>query len=77
VRTRVSDATMRYLFPAGKGGSCPAEAELLRPFVLNRPSDFAFLEPSDLLDLGRSGCAGGPEWDDFAQHYASCGRCHG
>ena len=58
------------------GIPCFHGIRLLRSFAEARPTDFAFLEPGDLLDLTTSGFAGIPEWDSFAEHYATCERCH-
>jgi hypothetical protein len=76
MRRRVSDAALEHLFPVDEGLPCPEGTALLRAFAENRPSDFAYLEPSDLVDLSNSAFAGIVEWDDFSEHYVSCGLCN-
>ena len=49
---------------------------LLQAFAENRPSDFAYLKPGDLVDRSNSAFAGIVEWDDFSEHYGSCGLCN-
>jgi hypothetical protein len=75
MRRRVSDAALEHLFPVDEGLPCPEGTALLRTFAENRPSDFAYLKPSDLADLS-SAFAGIVEWDDFSEHYGSCGLCN-
>jgi hypothetical protein len=67
---------LEHLFPGDKGLPCPEGTALLRAFAENRPSDFAYLKPSDLVDLSNSAFAGIVEWDDFSEHYGSCGLCN-
>jgi hypothetical protein len=76
MRRRVSDAALEHLFPVDKGLPCPEGTALLRAFAENRPSDFVFLKPSDLVDLSNSAFAEIAEWDAFAEHYGTCGLCH-
>jgi hypothetical protein len=75
MRRRVSDAALEHLFPVDEGLPCPEGTALLRTFAENRPSDFPCLKPSDLADLS-SAFAGIVEWDDFSEHYGSCGLCN-
>ena len=74
---RLSDASMGYLFPKGKGAPCTHGIELLFAFMLERPTDFTFLEASDFAHLDSSGFIGIPEWDEFVRHYTTCRLCHG
>jgi hypothetical protein len=74
---RLSDASIGYLFPKGKGAPCAHGLELLFAFMIERPTDFTFLEPGDFLRMDSSGFIGISEWDDFARHYTTCGLCHG
>jgi hypothetical protein len=77
VRARLSDASISYLFPKSKGVPCPHGLELLFAFMIERPTDFTFLEPNDFTHLHSSGFIGIPEWDDFARHYGTCKHCYG
>jgi hypothetical protein len=70
------DRALGRLCTADTGIPCSRVTGLLRSFAEARPTDFAFLDPGDLLDLKTSGFAGIPEWDSFAEHYATCERCH-
>jgi hypothetical protein len=76
MRRRVSDAALEHLFPVDEGLPCPEGTALLRAFSENRPLDFADLNPSDLVDRSNSAFAGIVEWDDFSEHYGSCGLCN-
>lgn len=40
------------------------------------PNDVRFLKPQDLVDLRNSAFDGMPEWDAFAEHYATCELCN-
>jgi hypothetical protein len=75
MRRRVSDTALEHLFPVAEGLPCSEGTALLRAFAENRPSDFAYLRPSDLVDLSNSAFAGIVEWDAFSEHYGSCGLC--
>jgi hypothetical protein len=55
---------------------CKEGMLLLHKFAKKRPADFAFLLPQDLVDRSTSAFRGIPEWDDFAAHCGSCGRCN-
>jgi hypothetical protein len=77
MRGRLSDASIGYLFPKGKGAPCAHGLELLFAFMIERPTDFTFLEPSDFTRMESSGFIGISEWDDVARHYTTCGLCHG
>lgn len=72
----VSDEKLADLFPSDEGLPCPEGKELLHAFVEHRPSDFAFLKATDLVDLSSSAFDGIPEWDSFSAHYGSCELCH-
>jgi hypothetical protein len=72
----VSDAALDRLFSEDEGLPCPEGALLLRVFAEQRPADFAFLQPHDLIDLRNSAFTGIPEWHAFSDHYASCERCN-
>jgi hypothetical protein len=72
---RLSDASMGYLFPKGKGAPCAHGIELLFAFMMERPTDLSFLERGDFVDLESSGFAGIPEWDEFVRHYTTCVHC--
>jgi hypothetical protein len=74
---RLSDGSIGYLFPKGKGAPCAHGIKLLFSFMLERPTDFTFLEPSDFAHLDSSGFIGIPEWDEFVRHYTTCRLCHG
>lgn len=76
MRDSISDATLENLFGVDKGPPCSQGTTLLRAFAESRPADFAFLKPDDLVDLRNSAFAGIPEWDAFAEHYATCGMCN-
>ncbi len=54
----------------------PFGTVLLRRFAETSPTDFAFLEPEDMVDLRNSGFTSAPEWGTFAEHYASCESCN-
>lgn len=73
--TAITDAEFKHLFR--RAGPCEQGAELLRAFAVARPADFSFLQATDLNDRSNSAFAGIPEWDAFAQHYASCEWCNG
>ena len=77
MRGRLSDASIGYLFPKGKGAPCAHGIELLFAFMIERPTDFTFLEPSDFANVESSGFVGIPEWEEFVRHYTTCGLCHG
>lgn len=77
MRGRLSDASIDYLFPKGKGAPCAHGLELLFAFMIERPTDFTSLKSIDFIRLDSSGFPGISEWDDFARHYATCGHCHG
>ncbi len=74
---RSTEAGVEHLFAVDEGLPCPEAAALLLAFAKSRPSDFAFLRPSDLIDLTNCGFIGIPEWDAFSEHYGSCGCCNG
>ena len=76
MRRRIADAALEHLFAEKRGLPCSEGAMLLRVFAGQRPSDFAFLQPRDLMDIRSSAFAGIPEWDAFSAHYATCERCH-
>jgi hypothetical protein len=73
----VTDPVLEYLFAAGNGHPCPSGTALLRAFAERHPSDFSFLQSTDLTDLRNSAFTGIPEWDAFADHYSTCGLCDG
>jgi hypothetical protein len=77
MRARLSDASISYLFPKSKGVPCAHGLELLFAFMIERPTDFTFLESIDFSDLHSSGFIGIAEWDDFARHYGTCKLCQG
>jgi hypothetical protein len=64
------------LFGIDDGLPCLQGTGLLRTFAEARPDDFHFLKPADLLDLKNSAFEGIPEWDAFAEHYATCELCN-
>jgi hypothetical protein len=70
------DRAIESLFEVDDGRPCPRGNELLRNFALNRPQDFEFLRPSDLVDLSTCSFAGISEWDAFAQHFGTCELCN-
>ena len=76
MRRGLSDAALEHLFPVDEGLPCAKGTALLRAFAENRPSDFAYLKPSDLVDRSNSAFAGIVEWDDFSKHYGLCGLCN-
>jgi hypothetical protein len=76
MRRHVADAVLEHLFPVDEGLPRLEETALLRAFAENGPFDFAYLKPSDLVDLSNSAFAGIVEWDDFSEHYGSCGLCN-
>jgi hypothetical protein len=67
---------LETLFPVDDGSPCPEGTALLRAFAQARASDFAFLKPSDLVDLHNSAFTGISEWDAFSEHYGSCDLCN-
>ena len=67
---------LEALFPVDEGLPCPVGTALLRAFAEARPADFAFLKPSDLVDLRNSAFAGISEWEVFSEHYSSCELCN-
>jgi len=71
-----SDETLANLFPSDEGLPCREGTALLLSFAKHRPSDFAFLKPSDLVDLSTSALDGIAEWDAFSGHYGTCELCH-
>jgi len=75
-RIPVSDETLANLFSSNEGLPCREGTALLRAFAEHRPSDFAFLTPSDLVDLSTSAFDGIVEWDSFSAHYGTCELCH-
>jgi hypothetical protein len=64
------------LFDVGEEIPCPEGTDRLVAFAAARPSDFAFLNPKDLVDLRNSAFAGIEEWEAFSQHYNSCELCN-
>ena len=70
------DRTLKTLFSGNSGYPYQQGKELLRSFAESRPSDFGLLQTTDVGSGTNSAFAGIPEWDAFAEHYASCGRCH-
>jgi len=48
---RRTEAAIKPLFAVDEGLPCPEGTALLLAFAKNRPSDFAFLQPSDLIDF--------------------------
>jgi hypothetical protein len=76
MRRRVSDAALEHLFTVDEALPGPEGTALLRAFAENRPFDFAYSKPSDLVDLSNSAFAGIGEWGDFSEHYGSCGLCN-
>lgn len=64
------------LFPRETEFPCQEGKHLLRSFAESRPADFSFLQADDLRSGTNSAFTGIPEWDAFAEHYASCRRCH-
>lgn len=76
MRRRSAQAAIEHLFAVEEGLPCPEGTALLLAFARNRPTDFAFLQPSDLTDFTNSAFTGIPEWDAFSEHYGSCGRCN-
>jgi hypothetical protein len=73
--TPTRDAKVRRLFRGRSGVPFEEFAGLLRPSVAVRPSDFQFLDASDIRDRASSVFARIPEWDAFAEHLATCKRC--
>jgi len=69
------DEALNTLF-SPKAGPCREGKELLRSFAESRPEDFDFLQASDVGSGTNSAFAGIPEWDAFAEHFASCRSCH-
>ena len=76
MRRRSTEAAIAHLFAVDEGLPCPEGTALLLASAENRPTDFAFLQPSDLVDFTNSAFAGIPKWDAFSEHYGSCGRCN-
>lgn len=76
MQDHVSDAALERLFEIDEGLPCPEGTALLCSFADNRPADFVFLKRGDLIDLNNSAFAGIPEWDAFAEHYATCELCN-
>jgi hypothetical protein len=76
MRERISDTALDHLFAENKGLPCPKGTALLRAFAEQRPADFAFLQPHDLMDLQNSAFTGIPAWDAFSDHFATCERCN-
>ncbi len=74
---RAAEAGIWHLFAVHEGLPYPEGTALLLVFAKGRPSDFAFLRPTDLIDFTNSAFNGIPEWDAFSEHYCSCGRCNG
>ncbi len=70
----VTDPVLQRLFRSRT--PCLHGKELLQVFAMARPSDFSFLQAADLSHPGNQAFAGIPEWDAFAEHYASCKRCN-
>ncbi len=70
------DARLEALFPVEDGLPCPEGMALLKAFAEARSTDFAYLKPSDLIDLRNSAFAGITEWDAFAEHYNTCELCN-
>lgn len=75
MQEQVPDAALERLFEVDEGLPCPDGAALVRAFAEKRPSDFAFLKRGDLIDRNNSAFAGIPEWDVFADYYATCSLC--
>jgi hypothetical protein len=76
MQRRSTEAAIEHLFDVNEGLPCPQGTALLLAFAKDRPFDFAFLQPSDLVDFTNSAFAGIPEWDTFSEHYGSCGLCN-
>lgn len=72
----VQDDALEHLFPADERLPCPEGMALLRAFAEILPSDSAFLQPGDLVDVSNSAFIGIPEWAAFAERYGSCGLCN-
>lgn len=72
----VQDDALKHVFPVEERLLCSEGTALLRAFAEIRPSDLAFLQPGDLIDLSNSAFTGIPEWDAFAEHYGSCRLCN-
>ena len=70
------DRRIEALFAVGEGTPCSEGKELLRSVAIQRPTDFAFLQPQDLIDLRNSAFAGILEWEAFVHHYVSCELCN-
>lgn len=69
------DPALRGFFQRQSKAPCHEGQALLRNFAESRPGDFSFLQAEDLRRDSNSAFAGIPEWDVFAEHYASCRRC--
>lgn len=67
---------MKRLFRDRFKGLCEMGAEMLQAFAIARPTDFQFLDASDIQDRASSAFAGIPEWDSFAEHITKCKHCH-
>jgi hypothetical protein len=67
---------LRRLFRSRAGAPCQEGTALLLAFAETRPTDIAFLQETDMCDRTNSAFAGIPEWDAFAEHYASCKHCN-
>jgi len=76
MREPIPDAALEHLFAVDEGFPCLKGTALLRAFAEQRPADFAFLQPHDLIDLRNSAFTGIPEWDAFSEHFATCERCN-
>ena len=75
-RIPVSGETLANLFPSNKGLPCREGIAILRAFAEYRPSGFAFLKPSDLVDLSTSAFDGIAERNSFSAQCGTCELCH-
>ena len=70
------DRAIESLFEVNDRRPCLVGCELLRNFGFNHPQDFEFLRPSDLVHLSTGSFAGIPEWDEYTEHFKTCGLCN-
>lgn len=70
------DRIIEGLLPVDEDRPCSHGAALPLAFAEERPDDFAYLQPVDLVDLGNSAFDGIARWDAFADHIGECELCN-
>jgi len=70
------DSELKRAFKIRSDSLCRQGAGLLWAFAEARPTDIAFLQETDMCDRTNYAFTGIPEWDAFAEHYASCKHCN-